>query len=60
MNFHDFLAEPVNPVHIFHNAHIVSSWLTADHIVTCLCLSPLSRASTVFGLPRTRGEWKVQ
>ena len=41
MNLHDFVAEPVNPEHIFHDAHTVSFCLTADHIATChmfLCL----------------------
>ena len=59
MNFHDFVAALVNPVHIFHDAHTVSSWLTAEQTATCLCLSTPFQASTVFGLPRTRGEWKV-
>ena len=40
MNLHDFVAEPVNPVHSFHDAHTVSLlFWTADHIadvVTCL------------------------
>ena len=35
MNLHNFVAEPVKPEHIFHDAHTVSFCLTADHIATC-------------------------
>ena len=48
MNFHDFVAEPVNPVHIFHDAHRDVS----------LCLFT-SSSQYSFGLPLTSGEWKV-
>ena len=59
MNLHIFVAEPVNPVHIFHEAHTVPFCLTADHIATCLCLSSAFQASKVFGLLFTRGVWQV-
>ena len=32
--------------------------LTADHIATCPSVSLPCQARTVFGLPRTRGEWE--
>ena len=38
MNLHDFVTEPVNPVHSFHDAHTVPFCLTADHISTCLMM----------------------
>ena len=34
MNLHDFVAELVNPVHSFHEAHTVPFCLTADDIAT--------------------------
>ena len=47
INLHFFVDEPVNPVHIFHDAHTNPFCLTADHISTCLCVSSLFQASTV-------------
>ena len=31
-DLHIFVAEPVNPVHIFHDAYTLPFYLTADHI----------------------------
>ena len=60
MNLHIFVAEPINPVLIFHDAHIVPFCLTADHIATCLCVSTPSSSQHSFGLLLPRGEWKVK
>ena len=59
MNLHDFVAEPVNPVHSFHDAHTVPFCLTADHIATChMSLCP-HQASTVLVCLWTCVVWKV-
>ena len=59
MNLHDFVAEPVNPVHSFHDAHTVPFCLTADHIATChMSLCP-HQASTVLVCFWTCVVWKV-
>ena len=50
MNLNIFMVELVNFVDIFHDVHIVSSWLTIADIVTCLCVSPLLEVSTIYGL----------
>ena len=52
MNLHDFVAEPVNPEHIFHDAHTVSFCPTDDqphHDVSHVPLPASSQHS--FGLP---------
>ena len=54
MDFNIFVVELVNFVDIFHDVHIVSFWLTVADIVTCLCVSPLLEASTIYGLLHTR------
>ena len=46
MNLNDFVAQPVNPVHSFHDAHTVPFCLTADHIQNAFASSQHS-----FGLP---------
>ena len=58
MNLHDFVAEPVNPVHSFHDAHTVPFCLTADHISTCLMMSSARFKPAQFWSVLIRGEWK--
>ena len=65
MNLHDFVAELVNFVHSFHDAHTVPFCLTADHIATCHTSLCSHQASIVLvclwtcvvttGFGRTRG-----
>ena len=50
MNLHDFVAEPVNPVHSFHDAHTVPFCLTADHIATCHDVTLPASSQHSFGL----------
>ena len=59
MNLHDFVAEPVNPEHIFHDAHTVSFCLTADHIATCHMFLCPHQVSTVLVCLWTRVVWKT-
>ena len=50
-----FVAEPVNPVHTFHDACTLPFCLTADHMSTCL----LTFSSQLnFGLLGTR--WRME
>ena len=58
MNLHDFVAEPVNPVHSFHDAHTVPFCLTADHISTCLMMSSARFKPAQFWSVLILGEWK--
>ena len=58
MNLHDFVAEPVNPVHSFHDAHTVPFCLTADHISTCLMMFSARFKPAQFRSVLIRGEWK--
>ena len=58
MNLHDFVAEPVNPVHSFHDAHTVPFCLTADHISTCLMMSSARFKPAQLWSVLIRGEWK--
>ena len=58
MNFHDFVAEPVNTVHSFHDAHTVPFCLTADHISTCLMMSSARFKPAQLWSVLIRGEWK--
>ena len=58
MNLHDFVAEPVNPVHSFHDAHTVPFCLTADLISTCLMMSSARFKPAQFWSVLIRGEWK--
>ena len=58
MNLHDFVAEPVNTVHSFHDAHTVPFCLTADHISTCLMMSSARFKAAQFWSVLIRGEWK--
>ena len=59
MNLHDFVAEPVNPEHSFHDAHTVPFCLTADHIATCHMFLCPHQVSTVLVCLWTRVVWKV-
>ena len=59
MKLHDFVAEPVNPEHIFHDAHTVSFCLTADHIATCHMFLCPHQVSTVLVCLWTRDVWKT-
>ena len=59
MNLHDFVAEPVNPEHIFHDAHTVSFCLTDDHIATCHMFLCPHQVSTVLVCLWTRVVWKT-
>ena len=59
MNLHDFVAEPVNPEHSFHDAHTVPFCLTADHIATCHMFLCPHQVSTVLVCLWTRGVWKT-
>ena len=58
MNLHDFVAEHVNPVHSFHDAHTVPFRLTADHISTCLTMFSARFKPAQFCSVLTSGEWK--
>ena len=59
MNLHDFVPEPVNPVHSFHDAHTVPFCLTADHFAMChMSLCP-HQASTVLVCLWTCVVWRV-
>ena len=58
MNLHDFVAEPVNLVHSFHDARAVPFGLTADHISTCLMMSSARFKTAQFWSVLIRGEWK--
>ena len=58
MNLHDFVAEPVNPEHSFHDAHAVPFCLTADHISTCLMMFSARFKPAQFWSVLIRGEWK--
>ena len=59
MNLNDFVAQPVNPVHSFHDAHTVPFCFTADHIATCHMSLCSHQASTVLVCLWTRVVWKV-
>ena len=59
MNLHDFVAEPVNPEHSFHDAHTVPFCLTADHIATCHMFLCPHQVSTVLVCLWTRVVWKT-
>ena len=59
MNLHDFVAEPVNLEHIFHDAHTVPFCLTADHIATCHMFLCSHQVSTVLVCLWTRVVWKT-
>ena len=58
MNLHDFVAELVNPVHSFHDAHTVPFCLIADHISTCLMMFSARFKPAQFWSVLIRGEWK--
>ena len=58
MNLHDFVAEPVNPVHSFHNTHTVPFCLSTDHISTCLMIFSARVKTAQFWSVLIRGEWK--
>ena len=58
MNLHDFVAEPVNPVYSFHDAHTVPFCLTADHISTRLMMFSARFKPAQFWSGLIRGEWK--
>ena len=59
MNLHDFLAEPVNPEHSFHDAHTAPFCLTVDHIATCHMFLCPYQVSTVLVCLWTRVVWKT-
>ena len=59
MNLHNFVAEPGNPEHSFHDAHTVPFCLTADHIATCHMFLCPHQVSTVLVCLWTRVVWKV-
>ena len=59
MRLHDFVAELVNPEHIFHDAHTVPFCLTADHIATCHMFLCPHQVSTVLVCFWTRVVWKT-
>ena len=60
VNLHDFVAEPVNPVHSFHDAHTVPFCLTNDHISTCLMMFSARFKPAQFWSVLIRGEWKCR
>ena len=57
-NLHDFVVEPVNPEHSFHDAHTVPFCLTADHISACLTMFSARFKTAQFWSVLIRGEWK--
>ena len=58
MNLHDFVAELVNFVYSFHDAHIVLFCLTTDDISTCLMMFSARFKTAQFWSVLIRGEWK--
>ena len=59
MNLHDLVAEFVNLLHSFHDAHTVPFCLTADQIATCHVSLCTHQTSTVLICLWTRVVWKV-